>query len=137
LKIEQGFVLTRHARDVAGQTQIELWLATPSGPTQLIIRGERPVFFIEQSACSETESVATQLALKPSFSPLPLRSFQDQALTACYTNTIRDSQTLAEKLAHADILTFEADIRLADRFLMERFIQGSIEFTGQITDFGQ
>ncbi|WP_411293399.1 hypothetical protein, partial [Vibrio cholerae] len=46
MKIEQGFVLTRHARDVAGQTQIELWLATPSGPTQLTIRGERPVFFI-------------------------------------------------------------------------------------------
>ncbi|TXY23623.1 DNA polymerase II [Vibrio mimicus] len=136
MKIEQGFVLTRHARDVAGQTQIELWLATPSGPTQLIIRGERPVFFVEQSACSDIELIAAQLSLKPSLSPLPLRSFNGQALAACYTNTIRDCQALAEKLSQAGILTLEADIRLADRYLMERFIQGSIEFTGSINDLG-
>ncbi|EKF9274607.1 DNA polymerase II [Vibrio cholerae] len=136
MKIEQGFVLTRHARDVAGQTQIELWLATPSGPTQLIIRGERPVFFIEQSASQEVMRIAAELSITPSLTPLSLCSFAGQPLAACYCNTIRDSQILAEKLAQADMLILEADIRLADRFLMERFIQGSIEFTGQITDFG-
>ncbi|MCV5246873.1 hypothetical protein OFC58_40360, partial [Escherichia coli] len=27
-------------------------------------------------------------------------------------------------------VTYEGDIRLADRYLMERFIKGSVEFTG-------
>lgn len=80
--------------------------------------------------------IAAELSITPSLAPLSLRSFAGQPLAACYCNTIRDSQILAEKLAQADMLILEADIRLADRFLMERFIQGSIEFTGQITDFG-
>lgn len=79
--------------------------------------------------------IAAELSITPSLAPLSLRSFAGQPLAACYCNTIRDSQILADKLAQADMLTLEADIRLADRFLMERFIQGSIEFTGQITDF--
>ncbi len=93
-------------------------------------------FFIEQSASQEVMRIAAELSITPSLAPLSLRSFAGQPLAACYCNTIRDSQILAEKLAQADMLILEADIRLADRFLMERFIQGSIEFTGQITDFG-
>lgn len=136
MKIEQGFVLTRHAKDVAGQTQIELWLATASGPTQLIIRGERPVFFIEQAYLSTVEQMAAALNVPIRLAPLALRSFADQNLAGCYCYTIRDSQTLAQHLTQADIIPLEADIRLADRYLMERFIQGSIEFTGSSQNLG-
>ncbi len=79
--------------------------------------------------------IAAELSITPSLAPLSLRSFGGQPLAAFYCNTIRDSQILAEKLAQADMLILEADIRLPDRFLMPLFIQGSIVFTGLITDF--
>ncbi|MCG6272301.1 hypothetical protein K6U70_08990, partial [Vibrio vulnificus] len=47
MTITHGFVLTRHARDRFSGTQIELWLSTEDGPHQLLIDGEKPVFFME------------------------------------------------------------------------------------------
>ncbi|WP_180834596.1 hypothetical protein, partial [Vibrio parahaemolyticus] len=54
MNIQQGFLLTRQARDIKGQTQIELWLATEAGPTQLLVNGEKPVFFIAQEHIEQT-----------------------------------------------------------------------------------
>lgn len=137
MSIQQGFLLTRQARDVRGQTQIELWLATDQGPTQLLIRGEQPVFFIRQQDVSAAQDIARQQGLHAQFRTLTLQSFEQQELAGCYSDTIQQSHALVGHLNHADILTLEADIRLADRYLMERFIRGSIEFSGQARNMGQ
>ncbi|WP_260259204.1 DNA polymerase II [Vibrio intestinalis] len=131
MTIQQGFLLTRQARDVSGKTQIELWLTTDNGPTQLLINEEKPVFFIAQEQQQNAENIAKQHSIATEFKTLPLRHFDQTPLTACYTNTIRQSQQLAERLLQHDIVSYENDIRLADRYLMERFIQGGVEFTGQ------
>lgn len=131
MTIQQGFVLTRQARDVGGQTQIELWLKTDEGPSQLIIQGEKPVFFIEDHQLEAAQSIAIQQGIAIDLKPLPLKTFDSSPLVACYCRTIQDSNALAQQLAQAHIFTFESDIRLADRYLMERFIRGGVEFTGQ------
>ncbi|MEF1256884.1 DNA polymerase II [Vibrio sp. M260112] len=128
--IHNGFLLTRQARDVSGQTQIELWLSTPQGPSQLIIRGEKPVFFVAQSQLEQCKSIAEQENLYAEWRPLELTSFDLEPLAACYTTTIKHSQQLSRALQLADITVLEDDIRLADRYLMERFIKGGVEFSG-------
>ncbi|MGY5612755.1 DNA polymerase II [Vibrio brasiliensis] len=128
--IHNGFLLTRQARDVSGQTQIELWLSTPQGPSQLIIRGEKPVFFVAQSQLEQCKSIAEQENLFAEWRPLELTSFDLEPLAACYTTTIKHSQQLSRALQLADITVLEDDIRLADRYLMERFIKGGVEFSG-------
>lgn len=128
--IHNGFLLTRQARDVSGQTQIELWLSTPQGPSQLIIRGEKPVFFVAQSQLEQCKSIAEQENLFAEWRPLELTSFDLESLAACYTTTIKHSQQLSRALQLADITVLEDDIRLADRYLMERFIKGGVEFSG-------
>lgn len=130
MTIQQGFLLTRQARDLNNSTQIELWLATEQGPYQLLIDGERPVFFIEQSALTDATQIAVSLNLTCDIKPLPLKHFNQAALCACYCDTIKGSRQLADALQQQDITVYEDDIRLADRYLMERFIQGGIEFTG-------
>ncbi|EOB4973160.1 DNA polymerase II [Vibrio fluvialis] len=133
MSIQQGFLLTRQARDIQGQTQIELWLATDEGPAQLIVRGEHPVFFILQQDIEATQSIAKQHQLNVDIRPLELKSFDQEPLAACYCTLIQHAQALAGHLEQAQLLTLEADIRLADRYLMERFVKGSVEFTGQVT----
>ena len=130
MTIQQGFLLTRQARDIAGQTQIDLWVATEQGPVNLIVRGEQPVFFIEQNDIEQATLLANQHSLTVVIKPLGLKSFEHHPLAACYCNTIRDSFTLSDILSKSDIFMLEADIKLADRYLMERFIKGSIEFAG-------
>jgi len=130
MTINHGFLLTRQARDFSGTTQIDLWLATEQGPTQLIIENEKPVFFISQEHLSAAENLAQEQRINATFKPLPLKDFEATPMVACYTKTTKDSQTLSHQLKNHDLLVLEDDIRLADRYLMERFIKGSVEFTG-------
>ncbi|EKY4197271.1 DNA polymerase II [Vibrio harveyi] len=130
MNIQQGFLLTRQARDIKGQTQIELWLSTENGPTQLLIQGERPVFFIEQAQIEQTKRFATSKQIAVDIRSLELKNFQLTPLAACYTQTTKDAFALQDELKQNDIVHFEGDVRLADRYLMERFIKGSMEFTG-------
>ncbi|MEF1248770.1 DNA polymerase II [Vibrio owensii] len=132
MNIQQGFLLTRQARDIKGQTQIELWLSTENGPTQLLIQGERPVFFIEQAQIEQTKQLAAAKQIAVDIRPLELKNFQLTPLAACYTQTTKDAFALQDELKQNDIIHFEGDVRLADRYLMERFIKGSMEFTGNL-----
>ncbi|WP_061009870.1 DNA polymerase II [Vibrio sp. CUB2] len=132
MNIQQGFLLTRQARDIKGQTQIELWLSTEKGPTQLLIQGERPVLFIEQAQIEQTKQFAAAKQIAVDIRPLELKNFQLTRLAACYTKTTKDAFALQDELKQNDIVHFEGDVRLADRYLMERFIKGSMEFTGNL-----
>lgn len=137
MTIYQGFLLTRQARDVSESTQIELWLATDNGPVQLIIDGEKPVFFAKHSDVELIQTIISKSSIDATINQLPLKSFSGEPLVACYTRTIKASQSLAQALKQQDLLVLEDDIRLADRYLMERFIKGSLEYTGLITKRNQ
>ena len=57
---------------------------------------------------------------------------------ACYFATLYDANKGRKVASRRDNITvYETDIRLADRFLMERFIKGSIDFTGLTRDYGK
>lgn len=133
MTVHQGFLLTRQARDVSGATQIELWVTTDNGPAQLIISGEQPVFFIPQAQQDKAQRLASSLNIPLMVKPLDLRDFEQTALSACYFSSIKDAQNLSQQLKEHNIVVLEDDIRLSDRYLMERFIKGSLEFTGTTT----
>ncbi len=133
LTIQQGFLLTRQARDRQGQTHIELWLSTDEGPAQLIIKNEKPVFFLPQESVSRANQLIQEQDFTAQIRLLALFSFDQQPLAGCYCETIQQANGLKNLFEQADILILESDIKLADRYLMERFIQGSIEFTGDVT----
>ena len=130
MTIQNGFVLTRQARDIKGTTQIDLWLSTPQGPTQLLIEGEKPVFFVFQDQLGSAKAQSQNLQVE--WKTLPLKDFALRPVAACYCHSIKQAQALSEHLKQHDIVVLEDDIRLADRYLMERFIKGSLEFTGAV-----
>lgn len=133
MTIEHGFLLTRQSRDRQGQTQIELWLATDSGPTQLIINDQKPVFFLEQQSIPLVKQLLQSHNLVAQLRPLEMKSFDQQPLAACYCETIQQANKLKALFEEENVDVFESDIKLADRYLMERFIQGSLAFTGERT----
>ncbi|GAL07153.1 DNA polymerase II [Photobacterium aphoticum] len=126
----QGFVLTRQSRDVRGRTEIVLWVSTPQGPARLVVQDEKPVCFIRQQEQQAAQQALHQAGLVVTWKPLPLKNFQHDPMSACYCTSIRDSLQVSTLLTPLGIEVFEADIRLTDRYLMERFIKGGIAFTG-------
>ncbi|HIF9220766.1 TPA: DNA polymerase II [Photobacterium damselae] len=127
---QTGFVLTRQGRDSHDQTDITLWVNTAQGPCRLNIKGESPICFI----ATENEQTATQLLRQHnelvSWRQLELKTFNHTSVSVCYCKTIKQLSRVIELLNRNDIITYEDDIRLADRYLMERFIRGGLHFTG-------
>jgi DNA polymerase-2 len=132
LDVHTGFLLTRHSRDFRKYAQVELWVQTDQGPAQLLIDGEHPVFFITQSSERNAKTLAEKLALHVQIKPLPQTTFQQEPVSGVYCQSLATSRMLASHFQQHDINVYEADIKLADRYLMERFIQGSLAFTGDI-----
>jgi DNA polymerase-2 len=129
--LHQGFLLTRHSRDNRDHTEIVLWVSTPAGPAKLIIDKEQPLFFVlidqQESIIRILEPHVHSYQLKP----LALKTFDQKAVAALYFDSMHSFYTAKELLQADHITLLESDFRLQERYLMERFICGGIEFVGQ------
>ena len=127
-----GFVLTRSSVSRYGRTELEYWLATDFGPVLLTVSGQRPVFFITQEHGASAEASLNKLGRgNYEIKSLDLKTFQGLAVSAVYSATPSDAYHAQDLLKRAGLELLEADIRPHDRYLMERFAYGSVEFTGE------
>ncbi|WP_413111630.1 DNA polymerase II [Thaumasiovibrio sp. DFM-14] len=125
--VSQGFILSRHVRDRGQQTEIVFWVQTENGPAKLVVEGEESVFF----ALASDQAKVAHLVPSARLRALPMKTYQQQAVIGCYFSTQRQAVQAQQQLDAQEILHFEADIRLAERYLMERFIYGSVSFVGK------
>ncbi|PWI34070.1 DNA polymerase II [Vibrio albus] len=126
----KGFILTTQVRELSGHSCIELWVSSDSGPIQLTVPSQESVFFVLQKDVAQAEQLIRQHHLACRVTPLSLRDFQDHPVSACYCKNIKTSQQVTALFQQADITVLESDIRLTERYLMERFIRGGIAFSG-------
>lgn len=132
--ITEGFILTRKQLELKGQTHLEFWLATSNGAQRVMTPAENFVFFV---ASQDFESVAERIA-----SGLPgvickqlwLTLFDQRACHAIYSKTLNQYLQAKDWFKQQAITCYEDDVRLADRFLMERFVYGSalVQGTSQV-----
>jgi len=132
--IEQGFLLTQQAMDIGGKPQIHCWLATPQGPVKLVIDGQRPLFFIAEQDLQYAKQILSQAHINFQAKPGQLKSFAQHEIITLYFNSIKDSRSASYQLKDANVTTYESDFRLDQRYLMERFICGALEFRGQASN---
>ena len=132
----EGFLLTRNWRDTRDGIELEYWFATDSGPLCALVRGERSVFFLEQG---ELEQARGLLDAEPGLElkPVQLRSFRLAPTVGIYCPGYRQVRRLADALKNLGLNPLEADINPADRFLMERFVNGSAVLQGELRQLGR
>ena len=130
--IDRGFLLTRSSRDRRGATEIEYWVATDDGPVRLLVDGERTVCFVARDDAERAGTALRPLGGSVSVEPLALRTLSGSPVAAVYTRTIGDRQVAEDILGNRGIEVLEGDIRLHDRYLMERFVRGGLAFTGRM-----
>ncbi|WP_261824102.1 DNA polymerase II [Vibrio neonatus] len=131
--LRSGFILTRQSKDLGTSSIIELWISTDIGPVLVQIPDQKSVYFIESTQQAQVEQLANQLKIPLQTKPLPLKTFQLNPVSACYFPTRKYAMNFERALLDNGIAIYEPDIRLVDRYLMERFIQGQIEVSGQET----
>ncbi|OED41378.1 DNA polymerase II [Endozoicomonas sp. (ex Bugula neritina AB1)] len=127
---QAGFLLSRYSRDRSGRTEIVLWVVTDEQPARLVIEQEQPVFFVTADDF-EKVVMCLQRAQVPFHSrELSLKTFQQQFVKGLYFQTNDAAFRGRDVLVAQQLTSYEADIRLHDRYLMERFVNGGVTFKG-------
>ena len=130
LSHHSGFILTRRRQETSGEIHLEYWLSTHAGPVKLITPVQRDVFFVRQDDLTIIHTVLSTHHLHYDTKKLTLTNFENEAIAALYFTHSHGFFKAREYLKKHQITSYEDDIRIADRFLMERFIYGTAEFTG-------
>lgn len=123
--ILDAFLLTSRWFDEPGteHSTLEFWWQTPQGPVRQRLP-ERAICFVAQDDCPRLESMLKRLGWPVTMKALDLRSMGGASVAGCYMPggyLGRWRQLLAEQ----GIRCFESDIRMTDRYLMERFVYGA------------
>ncbi len=121
-----GFILSQHWKDIQGQLQLSFWLSTDAGPQCLHFPYQEGVSFCAQQ---QSEDLPKLDGIR--VEALPLKHFSGEPVSAIYCQSHQMQVSLRQYCEQHKITLWESDIRPPHRFLMERFIKGSLEFNGQ------
>jgi DNA polymerase-2 len=121
----KGFLLTAHSEDRGGRNVLRFFGRASFGPFEIRLTKERPLFFVERD--SQIKSLGINFERRE----VPLKSFSGRTVDACYFNSQAD---LFKVKDDGGVRTFEADVRTTERYLMERFIKGGVEFSGDFSE---
>ncbi len=134
MQIQYGFLLTQHVREINGNSLLEFWLTTDHGPTKILIPNQKHCYFASTEDRSSVLSLIDTHSLNITTKEVELSSFDNQPVFAVYSPTLTIANQFSALCKEREITLFEDDIRLPDRYLMERFIRGSMAFKGQHHD---
>lgn len=121
---ERAFILSHNAHDRGDHCHIEIYGVGEKGPFKVSITHHEPLFFIERS-CELPESIEGERK------PLGLCSFSGQPLDGLYHKKLKDYFQNRRHLKDVQIPLYESDVWASSRYLMERFIKGSMLIQGE------
>jgi DNA polymerase-2 len=131
----RGFILQSSYRILAGSDGrrvpvVHLYGRLESGGT-FLIRDDRPRprFFIRAADAARARALGIA---EPR--PSDFRTFDGAPVCMMEVETPPEVPAVRDRLHRADVETFEADVRFAVRYLIERGIKGGCEIEGDATD---
>lgn len=125
----QGFLLSRQVRDLPQGMELDYWLATDDGPVCLQQTQQKRICFMAASQVDTALGILQQAPYAADvwqLSEVNLRCFTGANAWALYVNGEAIARDLRQRLQVQGIELMETDIRPEERFLMERFITGSM-----------
>ena len=123
----RGFILQASYRILGGRPVVHLYGRLETGATFLIRdRRESPHFYIratDLAAAAERQNLASQKTT--------LETFGGERVTRIDVAIPSDAPAVRDQLHGQGIQTFEADVRFAVRYLIDRGIKGSCRIVGE------
>jgi DNA polymerase-2 len=124
----RGFLLTPTYRVVNGVPEVHLYGVLESGEPCLIVDDRvRPYFFVRKSDVAHVHGLAPRL--KPE--QCDLQALDGAPVVRIHVAVPADVPPLRQRLEDHGIACFEADVRFAYRYLIDRGIRGAFEVEGE------
>lgn len=128
MHVINAFLLTRHWRDTRDGVVLDFWWATDNGPLWTSVTRQETVFFVPREQAGEINVVLRSLH-QWRMTEVELRNFHNQSVNALYCRSLKASREAQLKLEQAHIPFWEADIKPAERYLMERFVTAGAQLS--------
>lgn len=127
---QQGFLLTRQTREINNQSLVDLWVKCDDHIAHLLIENEDAVTFILEDKRSQYEACLQKENIPFHIKPTALSTFNHDSVLGLYFKNTYQKRSATQFIEQLHLPIYESDIRLADRYLMERFICGGLSFIG-------
>ncbi|MFK7730081.1 MAG: DNA polymerase II [Pseudomonadales bacterium] len=124
--IVSGFLLSRQWRDTRSGIELNYWASTDRGPLLVRLTEQEAVCFCQREQTLPIDHNIRREALT-------LRSLQGTDMDGLYFRSHRHYK----EFASSNPELFESDIKLVDRYLMERFVKASFRLQGNLTQKGR
>ena len=124
MAIYKGYILTREHLTAGDKHRLRYSGIGDQGPFEILITHNRPLFFIYRDANLPQKIFHCERR------NVNLTTFDGRLVDALYFKTQHLLYNARQYYEAQGIQTFEADILPQERYLMERFISGGIEFEG-------
>jgi DNA polymerase-2 len=121
-----GFLLTRQWRDTPEGISLEFWWATDQGAVCTQITQQESVFFVKRKDAVKIQKIISAFS-SARMAEVALKNFKNHPVNAIYCKQQRTSRELQIALESESIAFWEADIKPHERYLMERFINASVQ----------
>ncbi|MCV2886435.1 DNA polymerase II [Aestuariibacter sp. AA17] len=125
----EGFLLSRGLDESGSHSYLTYTLVTDNGPVKLISTPQKSVFFLIAEQQQSASKRLNQARIAHECKALDLNTFEQTSVCGFYFDKVMLANRARQCLHEAGIETYEDDIRLSDRFLMERFVYGSARVT--------
>jgi len=124
----RGFILHCTYRNESGRPVVHLYGTLESGRS-FLARDRRPVpgFWVRHADAGRAAVAGAEVRRTET----PLRTFSGEPVARVEVRRPQDAPPVREELHRRGIATFEADVRFAYRYLIDRGIRGSLEIEGE------
>lgn len=117
--------MSRRYLDTPKGVCFEYWVKTSDKAIQVQVIEQEVVFFVERKADIPPGAYRRE--------PLALKTLSGEEVDALYFTSQRALRDFAQHLKDRGIPTYESDVKPEDRYLMERFVCGTVEVQGELT----
>jgi DNA polymerase II len=125
LRTDEGYIVSRHAKDVNGSLEMSYWVKTASKTVHLIPNRQSAIFFTDSPAIDLLNSLNVR------YEEHHYLNFAHKKVLTVYCTSLKQKQDLIARLKQNSFSVYEEDIKPQDRYLMERGIRGAIRFIGE------
>ncbi|MGO3408725.1 DNA polymerase II [Marinomonas sp.] len=122
---KNGYIISRHTKEVNGQLEMSLFVKTPEGTVQVLPDRQFSTFFSDAPRHCFPDSLRGVRVSEPSY-----RAFNDQYVTLIQSKSLVLHQQMVALAKKNGFSVYEEDIKAHNRYLMERNIRGSVRFIG-------
>jgi len=122
----KGFIIHPTYKVEDNKAFIHLYGRLENGESFLAINEFKPYFFIKKSDLDKALKVE-----QFDYEETKLKNFDEEPVIKVVMQIPGDVAKLRDKLSNKSIKTYEADIRFAYRFMIDKLLQGSVDIEGK------